>query len=152
MGVDHDRVHALGAVQHPAILGGRRCRTGVGGIDVQPQAAACADVGDRRDRIHAGRRGRAGGGDHRARSQPGRGVFGDGVLERRGIHAQLGVDRNGAQAVTSQAEDHGRLRDRRVRLGGRIDAHGWQCIDAAAFRRGVTGRVAGCSQSVERAR
>ena len=57
--VDHDRVGALPAGEQAAVLGGERHRAAVGGVDVQPEPLALADLRDRVGGIDARRRRRA---------------------------------------------------------------------------------------------
>ena len=91
--VHHDRVGALGAVEHPAQLRRDRGRAAVRRVDVEPEAVLLADAGDRGDRIDARRRRRARGGDHRERPDPGGDVLVDRLAQRDRVHAEALVDR-----------------------------------------------------------
>src|SRR5439155_371447 len=58
-------------------VGVDRDGSGVGRVDVEPQALAGGDVGNRRDRVHRGGRGRPDGGHDRDRGATGGPVFAD---------------------------------------------------------------------------
>ena len=61
--VDDERVRALDALLRPARLRADPRGSGVGGVDVEPDACGRTGVGDRGDGIHGGRRGGADGRD-----------------------------------------------------------------------------------------
>ena len=66
MRVDGDRVGALPAGEVVSQLGADRRRTGVGGVDVEPDARLRAEIGERRNRIDRARTRRPDGRDERA--------------------------------------------------------------------------------------
>ena len=86
--VHDDRIGTLPARERRSPLGQHRHDARIGRVDVQPQPLALRDVGEGRDRIDRGRRGRAEGRHDRDRPVAGGPVGGDGRLERLGAHLE----------------------------------------------------------------
>src|SRR5579859_7403318 len=114
--VDDEAIGSLAACQHP--LHGRvyGSRAAIRAIDMQPQAVAFAQLRDVWHRVDAGRRSRADGGDDRERLPALLDVLLDGLFQLRGIHAELVINSDLAQARLPNAQHHARLFDRGMRL------------------------------------
>ena len=129
-----ERVRPLAAVEDEAALGQDRGRPAVGGVDVEPEPLALADVGDGGNRVDARGRGRADGGHHRE-GRPARGpVLGDGPGE--GVRRPCGTRRRPGSCGSPSCptpRTMRRLLDRRVGLLGGVHRA------AAPGRRGRAG-------------
>ena len=122
VGVHHQRVGALAAGQNVAEFGQHGGGPGIGGIDVQPHLLGGADLGDGRNRVHAGG-GRGPHRGHRAERQPAAGpVLPHGGGQRRRIHAELAVGGDLAHALLADAQHDGRFFDGRMSLFGGVKA------------------------------
>ena len=121
----HDqRVGPVGAGQRflPALHDGRGPR--VGGVDVQPQPLAGADVGDVGHRVDAGDGGRPHRGHHRQGGDAVAPVVGDRRGEGVGAQSEPPVGGDAPQPGLPQPQRHHRLVDRRVGVLGAVDAQG----------------------------
>ena len=122
VGVDDQRVGAVAPRQRLLVARHHRRGPRVGGVDVQPQPLAGADVGDGRHRVDAGDRGGADGRHHRQRRHPVPPVLRDGGGEGVGAQAEALVGGDAPQPVVAQPQRHHGLVDRRVGVLGAVDA------------------------------
>ena len=139
--VDDDRVGAFPAVERCSTLRDQRHGPGIGRIDVEPQPVPLRDVGDRRDGVDRGRRGRPDRGDDGDRQPAGLSIGLDRGVERFRTHGERVIDRDPDEALAADAERHARLLDRAVRLLRGVDADRWDVGPAGQpARRDVQSR------------
>src|SRR5262249_54764631 len=97
-------------------------RPRVGGVHVQPEPLAAADLRDLGDGVDAGGGGGAHGGGHREGRPARRAVLGDGAGQRPRVHPELRVRLDLPQALLADAEHDPGLLDRGVRVLGGVHA------------------------------
>ena len=120
MGIDHQRVGAIAAVEYPAHLREYGRNAAVGRVDVQPNLLPLADIGDVRDRIDRRRRSSSNGGNHREWDVTSPQIALHSAAQRLYIQPQLGVGGNFSERIESKTKRHHRLVDARVRFLGAI--------------------------------
>ena len=119
--VENDRVGPLDPAQQlPPMLRQEEEAT-VRGVHVEPAALPLGDRRDGVERIHGPGVGRAGGGDHEPRPEPGRAIGRDALGQRVRPHAEAVVHRHVAHRRLAQARDAERLLDAVMGLGGQVD-------------------------------
>ena len=101
-------------------------RTGVGRVDMEPDALGCGDLGDLGDRIHRGRGRRPEGGHDRDRQATRGSILGDRRSQEVRTEPGVVVGRDAHERVAAEAEGHARLLDGAVSLGRGVDAQGGQ--------------------------
>jgi hypothetical protein len=97
--IEGERVGPLDAVQARLPFLAQHERAPVGGVDVQPQLARGAQIGERPQRIDGAGVGGAGRGDHQERRLAARPILVDGGGERLGPQPEALVDLDEAQVA-----------------------------------------------------
>jgi hypothetical protein len=146
--VDGHGVGALDAVQQVAPGAGEQQASAVGGVDVEPGAVRAGGVGDRGERVDGAPVGGAGGRDDRHRPLPRFLERVQRLVQRRGVHAALGVGGDGQHGVGAQSEQGRGAGDGEVGgLGGEDPQAGQQ--GGAVLPRLALGAGAGEEEGLE---
>ena len=121
MRIERHRIGALDAGEDLAAARGKHEEAAVGAVDVEPQALARGEVGERRQRVDGAGVHRAGGGDQHERLQPAGTVLADRRLDhlRRQPEARVAWQR--PHVLGRQPGQHRRLLQRVVHLVGAVD-------------------------------
>ena len=149
--IDDDRIGAFDTLPIVTAFRQQHRRAAHGAIDVQPDPFSPRNRCERRDRIHRGGGGRAGGRDDGAGPEPRRTVAGNSRLERIDLHPELRIDWDRAHVLPAEAGQQRRLFNRAVRLRGHIDDQRSLCsLEPRTLCGIVTGTLACADQCDQR--